>query len=47
MLSVYVSFSVASQEVEEEVMEVVEMEEEEDEGRNNPALITFMAPSTQ
>lgn len=46
MLSVYVSFSVASQEVEEEGMEVVEMEEEE-EGRNNPALITFMAPSTQ
>lgn len=45
MLSVYVSFSVASQEVEEEGMEVVEMEEEE--GIYNPALITFMAPSTQ
>lgn len=42
MLSVYVSFSVALQEVEEEGMEVVEVEEEE--GRNNHALITFMAP---
>lgn len=45
MLSVYVSFSVASQEVEEEGMDVVEVEEEE--GGNNPALITFMAPPTR
>lgn len=48
MHSVLVSFSVASQQVEEveEVEQVGMKDVEEEEGRNNSALITFMAPPT-